>query len=316
MAFIGLSGVWGASFLWIKIAVRDVSPGTVVVLRVAFALAALAPFAWRQRPARPDGPRAWADVVVQAIVSASLPWLLIAWAETRIDSALATVLNATVPMFTLLIAHATLPDDRFTARRAVGLALGFAGVALLVWPGAGGSIPAARSPAGVGVDSLATAVRALGVFAGGAAAHATGGWRALAGEAAMLAAALAYAASNVFGRARFRGRPAIYQAFYTLAAAEALALLAAPWLDLEWPDRAITWVALAWLGVLSAGLSYLVFYWLLHQVGPTRVSTVTYTIPVVGVTLGVTVLGEALTGSLVAGSLLVISGVRLVSRHT
>lgn len=285
LAFIGLSLVWGASFLWIKLAVAEVSPGTVVVLRVAFALAALAPLMVRERPAPPRTVREWSDVVVQALWSAALPWLLIAWAETRIPSALATVLNATVPMFTLLIAHATLADDRFSPRRAAGLALGFAGVALLVWPGA---------------------------RAEGALAH--GGWRAIAGEGAMLVASIFYAVSNVFGRARFRGRRPVYQAFYTLAAALVLSLAAVPWLDFAWPARALTWVAIAWLGVLSAGLSYVVFYWLLHEVGPTRVSTVTYTIPVVGVTLGVTVLDEPLTWTLVAGSLLVISGVRAVSR--
>ena len=83
----------------------------------------------------------------------------------------------------------------------------------------------------------------------------------------------------------------------------------------ELPGRSITWVAIAWLGMLGAGLSYLLFYKLLHQIGPTKVATVTYTIPVVGVTLGVVFLDEMLTWRLIAGTLLFVSGVWGVTRR-
>jgi len=281
LAFVFLSLVWGASFLWIRIAVREASPHTVVTLRLLFALIALLPFMAFTRPAPPRGARGWADVTVQGLMSAALPWLLIAWGEERIRSAPATVINATVPLFTLVCAHFALHDDRITWHRTAGMLVGFAGVAVLV---SGDFAPAAGAAPGR-----------------------------LAGYAAMLVAAVLYGASNVYGRGRFRGRSPVYQAFYTLLVVGVLMWFVAPVADFAWPRKAITWVAIAWLGILSAGISYLVFYWLLHAIGPSRLATVTYTIPVVGVTLGVTVLHEPLSAALVIGSVLIVSGVAIVS---
>ena len=126
-----------------------------------------------------------------------------------------------------------------------------------------------------------------------------------------------YALSNVYARARFRNIAPIYQAFYSMLVAGALMWGVAPVAESPFtlPMFPATWMAIAWLGVLGAGISYLVFYYLLHQIGPTRVATVTYTIPVVGVTLGVVFLGEAITWQFVAGTLLIVSGVWGVNRR-
>ena len=133
----------------------------------------------------------------------------------------------------------------------------------------------------------------------------------------MLLAAFLYALSNVYARARFRGVTPIFQAFYSMLVASVLVWGLVPVIEpgFTLPLRPSTWIAIAWLGVFGAGISYLIFYYLLHQIGPTRVATVTYTIPVVGVTLGVVFLGEALTWELIVGTLLIVSGVWGVARR-
>lgn len=277
--FLTLTLVWGSSFLWIKIAVRESGPLTIVALRILFALAALLPFVLHARPSLPRSARRWGQLFTLGAISGVLPWLLITWAEQFIDSAVATVLNATVPLFTIVAAHLFLHDDRITVRRVAGLLVGFSGVVVLV----SGDLQ---------LGSLGMKMK-------------------LAGQGAGLLAAFLYGISNVYARAKFRGTTPIYQAFYTILASGAVMWIVTPALESPFhlPGERITWIAIAWLGVLGAGVSYLLFYWLLHEIGPTRVATVTYLIPVVGVTLGVVFLDEALTWRLIAGTVLIVSGV-------
>lgn len=288
MYFLALTLIWGSSFLWIKIAVRETGPFTIVSIRLLFAMAIILPFLIRARAGFPRGARQWGRIVVQGLTSTALPWILITWAEQHIESALATVLNGTVPLFTIIAAHLWLHDDRMTARRVGGLLVGFVGVLVLVQ-------------------------KDLRFLAGGdESVH-----LALLGQLAMLGSSFFYGMSNVYGRAKFRGVPPVYQAFYTMLAADTLMWMVTPAVEapLTLPALPITWVAIAWLGVLGAGLSYLMFYKLLHEIGPTRIATVTYTIPVVGVTLGVVFLHETLSWQLIAGTLLIVSGVWTVNRH-
>jgi drug/metabolite transporter (DMT)-like permease len=279
LGFAALTVIWGASFLWIKLAVQEVGPLTVVTIRLAFALLALLGFLIARRPAVPRGARMWTVLFVQGLMSTALPWILITWAEQYIDSAVATVLNATVPMFTIVIAHIFLHDDRITSRRFLGLLVGFAGVLVLVH------------------DDISTGFG--------------GGGLVLLGNLAVLLSSAFYAISNVFARAKLRGVPSIVQAFYTMLMADAVMWIVTPVVEAPFtlPTLGLTWIAIAWLGVLGAGFSYLIFYYLLHTIGPTRISMVTYTIPVVGVTLGVVFLNERLDWSLVAGTVLIVSGV-------
>jgi drug/metabolite transporter (DMT)-like permease len=288
VTFLALTLIWGASFLWIKIAVRETGPLTIVTLRLALALVALLGILIARRPGFPRGARAWGVMLVQGLISTALPWILITWAEQYIDSALATVLNGAVPLFTIIIAHLTLSDDRMTRRRIVGLLVGFFGVLVLVQ-------------------------KDLRFLASGDA----GVHMALLGQGAMILSSVFYAASNVYGRAKFRGVSPIYQAFYTMLAADAVMWIVTPAVESPFtlPTGPLTWAAIAWLGTLSAGLAYLLFYKLLHEIGPTRVATVTYTIPVVGVTLGVVFLHEALTWQLIVGTLLIVSGVWSVTKR-
>ncbi len=278
--FITLTLIWGASFLWIKIAVRETSPVTIVALRLVFALVILVPFLVRKWPGAPRDARRWGQLCVLGAISAALPWALIIWAEKYIDSAVATVLNATVPLFTILAAHLTLHDDRMTGRRVAGLLVGFAGVVLLV----GGDLDFSASG-----DARMK----------------------LAGQGAMLLAAFFYGMSNVYARAKFRDATPIYQTFFTMLVSGAMVWVVVPVVESPFvlPVLPLTWVAIAWLGMLGAGISYLLFYHLLHEIGPTKIATVTYLLPVVGVTLGVVFLDEALSWRLVVGTALIVSGV-------
>jgi drug/metabolite transporter (DMT)-like permease len=284
IGFLTLTVIWGSSFLWIKVAVQEVGPLTVVTIRLLFALLALVGFLVARKPGVPKGKRIWGVLLLQGLISAAIPWFLITWAEQYIDSAVATVLNATVPMFTIVIAHAFLHDDRITLRRFLGLLIGLVGVVVLVH---GDFAPSTDA-------------------SGGAAAN-----LALLGIGAMLLASAFYAVSNVYARAKLRGVPPVVQAFYTMLLADAVMWMVAPLVESPFalPAESLTWVAIAWLGVLGAGLSYLIFYYLLHTIGPTRISMVTYTIPVVGVTLGVVFLHERLDWPLVLGTVLIVSGV-------
>ena len=285
--FLALTLVWGSSFLWIKIAVRETGPLTIVTLRLVFALLTLIGFLVVQKSKVPRSRRLWGILLLQGLMSTAIPWILITWAEKFIDSAVAVVLNATVPMFTIVCAHFFLHDDRMTIGRVAGLLVGFAGVAVLMHKD---------------------------LFAG----DTDSGTRnmVLLGNLAMLLASMFYAVSNVYARAKLRGMSPVFQAFYTMLLAEAVMWMVAPVVEAPFtlPTLGLTWLAIAWLGVLGAGLSYLVFYYLLHSIGPTRISVVTYTIPVVGVTLGVVFLDEKLDWSLIAGMMLIVSGVWCVNQ--
>ena len=287
--FLALTLIWGASFLWIKIAVREVGPFTIVAIRLVMAMVAILPVLIRQRVGVPRSPRMWFHIVFQGLTSTAVPWILITWAEKHIDSALATVLNGTVPLFTIVIAHLWLSDDRMTMRRVSGLLIGFVGVLILV-------------------------AKDLHLLSGGGD---TATKLVLLGQLAMLCSSFFYALSNVYARRHFRGVPPVFQAFYTMLAADALMWIVTPVVEAPFtlPALPITWFAIAWLGVLGAGVSYLIFYHLLHEIGPTRVATVTYSIPVVGVTLGVVFLNEALTWQLIVGTVLIVSGVASVTRR-
>ena len=115
-----------------QIAVRESGPLTVVTLRLFMALVVLVVFLVIRKPGVPRGKRLWGVLLLQGLMSTAIPWIFITWAEKTIDSALATVLNATVPLFTLVVAHLFLSDDKMTLRRVAGLLVGFSGVVVLV----------------------------------------------------------------------------------------------------------------------------------------------------------------------------------------
>lgn len=281
--FLLLGAIWGSSYLWIKIAVQEVGPTTLVAFRLLFGLLGLLIVLAFARPRFPVTRGTWVALAVLGTTNTAIPFILISWGEQFVDSAVASILVGTVPLFTLVIAHFALHDDRMTLTRLVGLLVGFAGVAVVM-----------------GRD----------VEAGSARAN-------LLGQLAILAASFSYGGSSVLARRFLRQVDPIVQAFVPLAVAEALSwgAVSLTELPLQVPARPITWLALAWLGLLGSCLAYLLYFQLIHAVGPTRATTVTYVSPVVGVILGIAFLSERLDWHLFAGTLLVVLGIGVENRR-
>lgn len=279
----GLLGlVWGSSFLWIKLALREVQPFTLVGYRLLFGLVGMALVIIVVRPRFPQDKKTWLILLFLGLSNTALPFVLISWGEQSIDSAMASILNSTVPLFTLVIAHFTLSDERITWRRGLGLLLGLVGVRVLI----GGSLD-------------------FGNMGGR-----------VSGQVAVLAAAVLYAGSAVLARKTLKGVPFTVQAAIPLVSGDIAIWMAAAKLEapLRLPQLPLTWTALIWLGLLGSCLAYLLYYYLLNAIGPTRVTMVTYVFPVVGVALGVLFLQEQLNWRLLGGGTLVLAGIVIVNR--
>lgn len=281
LAFAGLSLAWGSSFFWIKIAVAEVGPFLLVALRVLFGILGLVAVALWRRPEWPKDRRAIGALLLLGITNTALPFVLISWAEIHIDSAVAAILNGSVPLFTMLIAHFALTDDRMTRQRVIGLVVGFIGVIVLTLRDLQGDIR-------------------LNLLAQGA----------------MMLAVLFYSGSSVYARRSAQGVSPIVHALIPLFSADAFiwggALLSESPIAL--PMQGITWIALLWLGLIGSCIAYLLYFYLVHSIGPTRATMVTYMFPVVGITLGVAFLGERLDLSLILGAALVLGSLLIVNR--
>lgn len=279
--FVLLGLVWGSSFLWIKIAVQEIGPFILVAFRLLFGLIGLLVVVRMKKQAFPRGRKVLLAYLFMGIFNTALPFVLISWGETRIDSALASILNATTPLFAIIIAHFWLYDEKISPPRAAGLIIGFIGVVVLVSRDL--DLAAMR-------DSI---------------------W----GQTAVLAAAASYALAATFSRKYLRGQPPLMQATMVVLIADALLWLSAPTFGrpLHLPTLPITWLALAWLGLLGSCLAYLLYFSLINAWGATRASLVTYVFPVIGLILGIVFLNETADWRLMIGSLLVVAGIAVVN---
>jgi drug/metabolite transporter (DMT)-like permease len=283
-SFVGL--IWGTSFLWIKIAVQEISPFVLVGLRTLFASLGLVIYMLIDKKSRAS----WKDIkprlpvfVFLGLVNIAIPWLIISWAEQHIDSGVASILNATMPLFTIIIAPLVISDDRITLPKLVGLAAGFIGVIVLFSP------------------SLRD------------------GWTSsLMGQLSVLGATFCYAIATIFARMKAHGLPPQVQSFlqFSMATVMVWSLTFVIEKKVILPALPITWVALLWLGLLSSGFAYVIYFDLLHRIGPTRMSMVTYIPPLVGVLLGIIFLGETFHWQALAGALLILSGISIVNMKT
>lgn len=279
-AFISLGVIWSASFLWIKIALDEIGPNTLVAWRVLFGLLFAGGFVFLQRKAWPRDWAGWFPFLLLGITSVAIPFFLITWGELSIDSAVASILNATVPLFTIVIAHLFLSDDRMSMQRVIGLFVGFIGVIVLL-----------------SKDLTAGAHSSI--------------W----GQAAVILASIFYAASSVYARRKTQSAPGLVRGAAPLVSATAAMWLVAPVLEspLQVPQQPLTWIAILWLGILGSGLALILWYYLLHEIGPTRTGMVTYIFPLGGVILGVIFLSEHLSWQLAVGALLIISSIVVVN---
>lgn len=272
-----LSLLWGGAFFFAAIAVRDIPPFSVVILRTALAALALAAIL-RFRAARwPFNARTVRPFLVMGLLNNLLPFSLLFWAQTVIPSGLAAILNATTPIFAIIIAHFLLADERLAANKAIGIAFGFAGVVVLL---------AGDLPGGKGI--------------------------AVAGMLACLAAALSYGFAGVYGR-RFKtmALSATQVSFGQLTATTLMMLPVVVTIDRPWtlpaPGLAAIAAVLA-LAFVSTALAYVIFFRLLASAGAVNTALVTLLIPLSAVMLGMLVLGEALSPRHFAGMALIGAG--------
>jgi drug/metabolite transporter (DMT)-like permease len=271
-----LAGIWGCSFLFIKVALEGMSATQVVLGRIVLgAVAILAWVAVRREPL-PRQPIVWLHAAVMGLISNLVPFLGFAWGEDHgATSGLAGIYNATTPLWTLVFAILVLPSERPSRARLVGLVAGFVGVLVVLAPW--------RSMHGAALD----------------------------GQLACLGASACYGVAFVYTRKFLTGRAAplgLATAQLTCAAIEIglIAPLVAT-RPVSLPPR--VWLSMLALGAAGTGLAYVIYYGLVRDVGATTASTVTYVVPLVAVTLGVAALGESLRWNDFAGALVVLLGI-------
>ena len=276
-----LAALWGPSFLFIKVTVAEIPPFTLVAGRVGVAAAVLYFILRLQRRSLPRLGRVWGHFAVMGFFANALPFVLFSWGEQYIDSALAAILNGATPLFTMVLAHWLLADDRLTASKLAGVLLGFGGLLALIGPSLGGGMQ-------------------------------TTTW----GLLAIVVAAASYGVAIVYARRHLRRLPPLVgptaqllmATFYILPLA---LLFEQPWRQSipSWPVIG-SWLALALFGT---ALAFVVYYHIMKQMSATFLSMVTYLAPLFGLLLGVVILDERLSWNAYLGCGLILLGVMVVN---
>jgi drug/metabolite transporter (DMT)-like permease len=283
IVFTLLGLIWSSSFLWIKIGIQEIGPMALVAFRMLFGALTAILIATVQKVQWPRDWKTWGIFAILGPTSLAIPIFFISWGEQTIDSAVASILNATVPLFTIVIAHFWLHDDKMTVQKVLGLLVGFAGVVVLL------------------SEDLLNSSQSSVI-----------------GQAAVILAALFYAGSAVFARRATQHIDGFVRGAAPLITAAIFIWLVGPIAEKPFlvPILPLTWIAALWLGILGSGIAMIMFYYLIHEVGPTRASLVTYLFPLGGVILGVIFLNEHLSWQLVLGAALIISSIVVVNWKT
>lgn len=271
LLLIVLSLLWGGSFFFVAIAVRDLPPVTIVMARVACAAAILLAVAASLGHALPRTLTEWRSYAVMGLLSNALPFTLIVTGQTEISSGLASVLNATTPVWSLLLAHVLTDDEKLTAGRLAGALTGILGVAILVGP-----------------DAMSGTGSVGGMLCG-------------------LGAAFTYGLAAHWGR-RFKTVPPVLSSACQLSMGAVMLLPVWIAVDRPWtlapPSRDAAAAILA-LAVLSTALAYNIFYRVMAEAGPQNAMLVSLLVPVSAITLGVAFLGETMHARHAAGALVI-----------
>lgn len=275
-----LALLWGGSFFFFKILVSAVPPFTVVLGRVGLAALALNIFLLSRRDVLMLERTVWVRLLLLGALNNVIPFSAIAFGETRIPSGIAAILNATTPVFTIVVAHFFTHDEKLRWGKIIGIAMGFCGVGVLIGPD---------------------------LFGGGA-------QRSLLGELACLTAALSYGFGGVYGR-RFRNLPPLRLATGQLTASTVLVMPFSligdhPW-NLAFPSITI-WGAFAGIAFLSTALAFILYFRLLATAGATNLSLVTFLLPIMALLLGTVFLGETIRWYAIAGLALIGTGLAAI----
>ncbi len=270
---VTLSILWGGSFFFTEVALAALPPLSVVFARVAIGALALLVLVHAAGLRLPRGLRLWRAFFVMGALNNLIPFSLIVWGQTAITGGLAAILNATTPLFTVVLAHILTRDERLTLAKLAGVAVGFLGVAVMIGPQVLGGL----ATGGLGIAVLA--------------------------HLAVLGAALSYAFAGIYGR-RFRDTSPLITATGQVTASTVLLCPLVLMVDQPWalalPGPAIIW-AIVGLGLLSTAAAYVIYFRILASAGATNLLLVTFLIPVSAILLGVMVLSERLTAAQLAG---------------
>lgn len=275
-----LGAIWGSSFLFMKVALDSFSPMQLVAGRIVAGALTLLALLKVLKVQLPREPRTWWLLTFMGLIANLVPFLLIAWGQQYITSAMASILNSTTPLFTVTFAAIALAEERMNPLRALGVAIGFVGVVVIVGVDTGGSIG---------------------------------------GQLLIVAAAALYGVGFVFSRRTLAGRGlsplALPAGQLLVSSVVVIPLGVGDALAFGAPDLGGIEVACVLaLGVLGTGVAFYLYYRLIEDVGATSASFVTYLIPVFGVFLGWLVLGERIGPNTMLGAAIVIGGITLAER--
>jgi drug/metabolite transporter (DMT)-like permease len=272
--------MWGTSFLFTKIAVASVPPATLVALRLSIAAIVLTVIAYVAGLRLPPPGAIWFRFFSLGFVGNAVPFFLISWGQERIDSGLAGILMAIMPLATLVLAHFWVHGEHMTRRKLAGFALGFVGIVVLTGP-----------------EAL--------VQLGGTATD-------IARQLAVLGGALCYAVNAIMARRLPAMHVLVVSAGVTLMAS-ALMVPVAVIVDVPWrlSPSALSAAAAVWLGLVSTATATIVYFRIIISAGPTFLSLINYLIPVVALVAGVVILGEQPPLSSVTALVIILSGVAM-----
>jgi len=279
LLLLALGALWGGSYFFGKVALAQLGPFSVAAGRLALAAVVLHVVVRITRPGLPCAWQAWRAFWVMGLLNNVVPMSLILWGQTRIGSGLAAILNASTPLFTVLLAHCFTRDERLTSAKIAGVLFGLGGVVVMIGP-----------------EAL-----------GGARGH-------LLAQLAMLGAAISYACAGIFGR-RFAGTPPLATATGQVTASSLTLLPLALLVDRPWLfplPSARTWGAVAGLAVLCTALAYVIYFRILASAGASNLLLVTLLMPVNAVLLGVTLLDEHIDARQATGMALIAAGLAVI----
>ncbi|MGA8922116.1 MAG: DMT family transporter [Candidatus Dormiibacterota bacterium] len=281
LALVGLALIWGVSFLLIKLAIRDMSPTAVLLFRSASGCLTLAVIVLLMgRPLFGEGWRTrLVSFGIMAVTNAVVPWIAIAWGEEHITSGLASILNSTTSLWTAVLIYWVMPAERPSAVNYAGVLIGFAGVVILVLP-----------------DILANGLSGS-----------------LLGTLAVLVAALSYAVNALYQRRKMRNVSIFEVSLGQLVASVIFAIpIAAPSIP-HVHFALVSMAAVVALGAGGTGIAYLLYYYVMNQLGAVRAAGVTLLVPVTAVFWGVLLLHETLSLTIVVGMVVILSGIVLTN---
>lgn len=284
MFLLALAAMWGSSFMFNRIAVASLPPWTVVAGRIGVAALILTVIVYAIGKRLPPLGRVWVPYLVIALIGNAIPFYLITWGQLIVESALAGILMAVMPLATVVLAHFLVSGERMTRERATGFALGFMGIVLLMGPAA---------LAGLGGETFR-----------------------IISQLAVLGGALCYALQSVLTRLILKG-DLIVAAAATLIVASITVVPVALWVDRPWtlaPSGASV-AAVLWLGIAPTALATILYFMLIRSAGPSFMSLVNYLSPGVALLLGLWVMGEQPHVYAYVGLALILTGIAVTQRR-